>query len=62
MSFLGIDIGSTGCKAAIFSESGNCLGQAYREYQMLPPQPGWMELDPPQVGRSVKEVIERKIG
>lgn len=32
MSLLGIDVGTTGCKAAVFSTEGKCLAMAYREY------------------------------
>ncbi|MBN1436373.1 MAG: hypothetical protein JW936_04805 [Sedimentisphaerales bacterium] len=57
MSLLGIDIGSTGCKAVAFSLSGRCLAQAYREYNMLHPQPGWAELDSKTVWQAAQEVI-----
>ena len=33
MSLLGIDLGTTGCKAGVFSLDGRCLGAAYREYE-----------------------------
>ena len=45
MSLLGIDVGTTGCKAAVFSTDGKCLALAYREYGTVYPQPGWAELD-----------------
>ncbi len=32
MSLLGIDVGTTGCKAVAFSAEGDCLCNAYREY------------------------------
>lgn len=57
MSFLGLDIGTTGCKAAVFSEAGNQLALAYREYTILNPQPGWVELDSQQVFDLIKETI-----
>jgi len=37
MSLLGIDIGTTGCKAAAFSLEGTIIGQSYREYEVLYP-------------------------
>ncbi|HQL37307.1 MAG TPA: FGGY family carbohydrate kinase [Bacillota bacterium] len=43
---LGIDIGTTGAKAAIYDLSGSCIAWGYGEYPMLHPQPGWSELDP----------------
>jgi len=45
MSYLGIDIGQTGCKAVIFNKDGNQLSSSYREYETLIPGEGWAELD-----------------
>ncbi len=59
MSLLGIDIGTTGCKAAVYSEDGTCLSQAYREYQSLRPGPGLLELDSVAVFGQIKDVITR---
>jgi xylulokinase len=59
MSLLGLDIGITGCKAVAFGTTGDMLAQAYREYRLHQPQPGWMELDPTEVWEAVKEVIGR---
>ena len=57
MSLLGLDVGTTGCKAGVFSLDGACLAQAYREYDMLHPQPGWSELDSADVWRKTKAVL-----
>ncbi|MCF7848186.1 MAG: hypothetical protein K9M45_04990 [Kiritimatiellales bacterium] len=57
MSLLGIDLGTSGCKAGVFGLDGSCLAQAYREYDMLHPQPGWSELDSRAVWESTKEVV-----
>jgi xylulokinase len=57
MSLLGIDLGTTGCKAGIFGLDGACVAQAYREYDMLHPRPGWSELDSDAVWRKTREVI-----
>ncbi len=46
MSLLGLDIGTTGCKAIAFDEEGHPLASAYREYPLLSPRPGFFELDP----------------
>jgi len=59
MGLLGLDIGTTGCKATIFDYDGNVKVSAYREYTLLSPRPGQTELDPEKVWRSVKEVIRR---
>lgn len=62
MSYLGIDIGTTGCKAVVFDGDGCALCLAYREYATLSPQPGWFELDPRQVITSCKQVIAEASG
>ena len=45
MSYMGIDIGTTGCKAGVFDGRGRLLALAYREYPLDSPQRGWAELD-----------------
>jgi len=49
MSHLGLDIGTTGCKAVAFDAAGRMLAVAYREYPLLSPRPGWAELDSARV-------------
>jgi len=57
MSLLGIDVGTSGCKAAVFSEDGRLLASAYEEYDYQHPQPGWAELDSTQVWGKIKRTI-----
>ena len=57
MSLLGLDIGTSSCKATIIDFEGNIKGQAYKEYSLVTPKPGWQEIDPNLVWSSVKEVI-----
>jgi len=57
MSTMGIDIGTTGCKALVFDAGGNRLSSAYREYPLLSPHPGWAELDSKQVIDACLDVI-----
>lgn len=57
MALMGLDVGSTGCKAVVFDLEGNQLSRAYREYGEVYPQPGWIELNPAQVWQGVQEVI-----
>jgi xylulokinase len=61
MSLLGIDVGTSGCKAAIFSKDGRILGLAYHEYDCQSPQPGWAELDSFEVWQHVKDSIRQVI-
>ena len=57
MSLMGLDVGTTGCKAIIFDLDGKTIASAYREYPLLHPQPGWSELDIHDLWAKVKEVI-----
>ncbi len=57
MSLLGIDIGTTGCKAAAFSIDGSLITSAYREYGSIYPREGWVELDAREVFKKVKETV-----
>lgn len=59
MSLLGLDIGTTGCKAMAFSVAGKPLAYAYREYGVIYPRPGWAELDPNKVWQCVTEIINQ---
>ena len=40
---LGIDVGTTGTKTLLFSESGSLIARAYRSYPLITPQVGWSE-------------------
>ena len=57
MSYLGLDIGTTGCKAAVFDEDGRQLALAYREYSVVCDREGWAELDSEQVCKCCFDVI-----
>ncbi|MEA3335750.1 MAG: FGGY-family carbohydrate kinase [Chloroflexota bacterium] len=59
MSLIGLDVGITGCKAVAFNLNGVALGEAYSEYRLYQPRPGWMELDPAEVWDAVTGVIQR---
>jgi len=47
--YIGIDIGTSGCKALAFDESAQQVTAAYREYDIVSPQPGWAELNGDEV-------------
>lgn len=57
MSLLGIDVGSSVCKAAAFSEVGECLALHMREYDLVCPGPGQAELPIRAVWDKVKEIV-----
>jgi xylulokinase len=57
MSFLGLDVGTTGCKALAVDDKGTVVAQAYCEYPLVGAKPGWSELDSTRLWRSIVEVI-----
>lgn len=57
MSYLGVDIGTSSCRAVVFDAGGKLLAQAQREYPVITPRAGWAELDSEQVCRSCLDVI-----
>lgn len=57
MSLLGLDVGTTGCKAAAFSLDGACLATAYREYATLQPAPDRAELDSRLIIGLIRETL-----
>jgi xylulokinase len=59
MSLLGIDAGTSGVKAAVFTQQGRLLASAYEEYDVQRPQPGLAELDAVRVWQAVKRVIRQ---
>lgn len=62
MSWLGIDIGTSGCKAVVFDPQGHVLATAAREYQTLMPGAGWAELDSVRVIDACMEVMAEAAG
>ncbi len=42
---LGIDIGTSACKVAVFDQSGTVLAQSNQPYQVYYPKSGWVEQD-----------------
>jgi xylulokinase len=59
MSLLGLDIGTTGCKAIIFSPDGKILGQAAHEYSISTPRIGWAEQDAEQAFAFAKQSLRQ---
>ena len=59
--YMGVDIGTSGCKAVVFDETAKQVGSAYREYDLICPQPGWAELDSDEVMVKCFEVIAASV-
>lgn len=57
MRILGVDMGTSGCKAVVFNESWEIVCQAYREYPTHFPGEGLMEIDPALVWENICQVI-----
>lgn len=57
MNLLGLDIGTTGCRAILFDSSGRLLAKAAREYAVSIPHPRWAEQDLENVWRLAQEGI-----
>ena len=57
MWFMGVDMGTSGCKAVVFDEKWNVACQAYREYPMHFPGEGLLELDSELVWTEISNVI-----
>lgn len=54
---LSIDQGTTGSRAILYNRLGRLKSSAYREFKQYYPKPGWVEHDPHEILRSVKNVI-----
>lgn len=60
---LGIDIGTSACKVAVFDKKGKVLAQSNQPYSLYYPHPGWVEQDPEEWWQAIcvgiREVLER---
>ncbi len=60
---IGVDLGTAGTKAGIFTEEGNQLAGAYEESRLRHPQSGWVEQDMEDFYRSasltIREILEK---
>ena len=59
---LGIDIGTSACKTAVFDENGHVLASGSGDYPVYYPRQGWAEQNPEEwwaaVCRAIKEMLE----
>jgi len=61
MYLMGVDIGTTGCKAIIFSAEGRVISSVYGEYRLLHRRPEWSELDAEEVWATVVKVVRASV-
>lgn len=57
-----IDQGTTSSRAIIFDRAGRIRGTGQREHTQHFPNPGWVEHDPLEIWRNVREVIGLALG
>ena len=58
---LAIDQGTTGTKVLAIDRSGRVIGRAYREIGQHYPRPGWVEHDPEEIWRSVRDAADQAL-
>lgn len=58
---MGVDEGTTGCKACIFDQTGKLISIASREYPSYYPHPGWVEQDIEEIKEAVFSSIRESI-
>lgn len=56
---LGIDIGTSACKIAVFERDGKVAAQTNEPYKTYYPQPGWVEQNPEEWWHAVAVAIKR---
>lgn len=59
MSVLGLDVGTSGCKAILLGENGSILDKSSFSYDIIIPHPGFLELDPNDVWEAVRKAIKK---
>ncbi|MBS0125471.1 xylulokinase [Thetidibacter halocola] len=58
MSYLGIDLGTSGLRALLVDDEGRPLGSAEAHYPVANPHPGWSEQDPAQWIVALHEAVD----
>ena len=58
---MGIDLGTTTCRCAIFDLHGTEIASAYREIPVRYPRPLWAEVDPETWWSSTVEVVRKAL-
>lgn len=61
MYLLGLDVGSTGCKALVFDYNGKILGSGFEEYEIILDQSGKAEQDAENIWKITCRVIRKAV-
>ena len=56
---IGVDVGTSGCKAVAIDETGKVLASALVEYPLLSPKPNWAEQNPADWKRAALDVLSQ---
>ncbi|MBP9015058.1 MAG: xylulokinase [Candidatus Atribacteria bacterium] len=59
--FLGIDVGTTGCKVILVNEEGELVSKAVEEYPLYTPYPNWAEQDPADWWRGTVQAVKKAL-
>ncbi len=59
---VGVDLGTTGCRAIIYDLLGCEVATSYVEYPVSTPQPGWAEQDPEMWWNAVLQTLGDAVG
>ena len=58
MAILTIDQGTTGTTVLLIDKAGEIIAKAYREFEQIYPNPGWVEHDPQEIWKTVEDCVE----
>lgn len=61
-TLLGLDLGTSACKAVLLAEDGRVIGIGSAEYPVHQPAPTWAEQDPALWWRGAREAIQQALG
>lgn len=61
MYVIGLDVGTTGCKAGLFDENGRAYGRSYREFNIICTGPGRAEQSPYICMEAVESVLKETV-
>ena len=58
---IGVDLGTTGCRTLVFDRFGKQISNAYVEYEIRMPEPGWAEQDPDTWWQAAVQTIREAV-
>ncbi|MEO1402881.1 MAG: glycerol kinase GlpK [Cyanobacteria bacterium J06635_1] len=58
---MALDLGTTGNRAILFNQTGDIVGQAYKELTQYYPQPGWVEHDATEIWREIRWAMQTAV-